>query len=136
MKKQILLVDDKPTNLIVFEEILSNSSITCLRANSGKEALLLLKKTEISLILLNIQTPDFDVFDTLKLIKHNKKWDNIPIVIISADQTSDAFQLKGINLGAIDFISKPIIPELLLVKINIYLELYEYRKEQNIEILL
>jgi len=134
MKKQILLVDDKPTGLIVFEEFLSNSNIICLRANSAKEALSLLEETEISLILLDIKVPGLSSFDTLKLIYENKTWDNIPIILTSEGRISEAIQLKGIKLGAIDYITKPIIPELLLGKINTYLELYEYRKEQNIKI--
>lgn len=134
MKKHILLVDDKPDNLAVYEEILSIKNIICLKADSGKEAFLLLEKTDISLILLDVQMPYLNGFETLKKIKNNKNWTNIPIILISAINNTAAHQIKGMKLGAVDYLTKPINPELLLRKINIYLELYEYRQKQNIKI--
>jgi len=131
MKNLILLVDDKPANLLVYEEVLSALDVTCISANSGEEALLLLKNNQISLILLDIQMPVMDGFETLSIIKKDNNNDNIPVILISAIHTSEINQTKGINLGAIDFITKPIIPDLLIGKVNIYIELFEYRKKQN-----
>ena len=134
MKNSILLVDDKPANLLVFEEIISDLDVICIKATSGKEALKKLKENEVSLILLDVQMPEINGFDTLKLIKQNEDWANIPIILISAVSNSESYQTKGLKLGAVDFITKPVNPELLIGKIKIYLELYEYRRKQILKI--
>jgi len=131
MKDKILLVDDKPANLIVYKGILSTLDVICISAKSGEEALLFLKSNEISLILLDIQMPGMDGFETLSKIKNNRDYSSIPVILISATNNSELHQTNGINLGAVDYLTKPISPDLLLGKINIYLELYQYRKKQN-----
>ncbi|MFK5855175.1 MAG: response regulator [Bacteroidota bacterium] len=131
MINKILLVDDKPANLLVFEEILSTLNVECLQSTSGKDALLILEEHDISLLLLDVQMPGMNGFETLKIIKKNDKWKNIPVILISAVYKNESYQIKGIKLGAIEFITKPVIPQLLLSKIQIYLELYEYRRKQN-----
>lgn len=131
MRDNVLLVDDKPSNLMVFEEALSKLDVVCIKAKSGEEAFAQLAKHDISLILLDIQMPDMDGFEILKSIRSNDEWKDIPVIFISAIYKSDIYQIKGIELGAIDFIVKPIIPELLTGKIKLFLELYDYRKKQN-----
>lgn len=134
MKNSVLLVDDKPSNLIVFEEILSNLNVVCVKAKSGEEAFAKLAKNDISLILLDVQLPGMDGFEILKLIRKNNKWKDIPVIFISAVYKSEIHQIKGIDLGAIDFIVKPVIPEILSGKIKTFLELFEHRRKQNTKI--
>jgi|GEM_PF-3080928 len=131
MKNRVLLVDDNPSNLIVFEEIISRLNLDSVKAKSASEAFDALQKNDISLILLDVQIPEFDGFDILKKIRKNKKWVNIPVIMISAVYKANKFQIKGIELGALDFIVKPIIPELLAGKIKTFIELFEYRKQQE-----
>ena len=131
MKKNILLVDDRPSNLLVFEETLSKLDVNCVKAKSGEEAFAQLEKHDISLILLDVQIPGMDGFEILKSIRKKDELKDIPVIFISAVYKSEIHQIKGIDLGAIDFIVKPIIPELLTGKIRTFLELYDYRRKQN-----
>lgn len=134
MKNRVLLVDDKPSNLMVFEGILSNLDVVCVKAKSGKEAFAKLTENDISLILLDVQMPGMDGFEILKTIRKNKNWKDIPVIFISAVYRSGIHQIRGIDLGAIDFIVKPVVPEILSGKIKTFLELYEHRRKQNIKI--
>ncbi len=134
MKNYVLLVDDNPSNLLVFEHTLAELDLTCIKASSASEAYSALNNYNISLILLDVQMPDIDGFDTLTSIRLNKKWEDIPVIMISAVYKADKFKIKGIQLGALDFIIKPIIPELLAAKVQTFLELYEYRKKTEQEL--
>ena len=131
MKNIVLLVDDRQSNLIVFEEMLCKLDVICVTAKSGEEAFSQLDKNDISLILLDVQLPEMDGYEVLRLIRENNSWKDIPIILISAIYISNFHQVKGIELGAVDFVVKPIIPELLSGKVKTFLELYQYRKEQN-----
>lgn len=131
MKDLVLLVDDKQSNLIVLEEVLSKLDLECIKTKTSNEVYTALQNNDISLILCDVQLPGVDGFDILIKIRENKEWENIPIIMISAVYKTDEFQIRGIKLGALDFIVKPIIPELLIAKIQTFLELYKYRKQQD-----
>jgi PAS domain S-box-containing protein len=131
MTNRVLLVDDNPSNLLVFEEILSGINICCIKANSAHEAISILSSDEVDLILLDVQMPEVDGFDTLIEIRKNDKWKYIPVILISAVYKTDLYQVKGLELGAIDFIIKPVVKELLVAKVLTFLELYKYRKQQD-----
>lgn len=131
MKNLVLLVDDNPSNLIVFEEIILQLNLDCIKTKSATEAFEVLESNDVSLILLDVQLPDVDGFELLSRIRQYKKWTNIPVIMISAIYKENEFQIKGIELGALDFILKPVLPELLAAKIKTFVELYEYRKQQE-----
>ncbi len=134
MTNHVLLVDDNTSNLLVFEEILSGINVVCLKATSATQAFRILKNQSIDLILLDVQMPEIDGFDTLIEVRKNKNWKNIPVILISAVYKADFYQIKGLELGAIDFIIKPVVQDILVAKVKTFLELYNFRKQQDKEI--
>ena len=134
MKDIALLIIDSTSNLMAFKEVLSKLDVICIKAKSGKEAFNQLHKNDISLILLDEHSPKMNGYEILISIRKNKKWENIPIIFISAINEFDFHQINGIEIGTFDFIVKPVIPKLLSVKVKMFLELYHYRKKQNIKI--
>src|SRR5438552_559652 len=112
-KSTLLLVDDKPANLLALEAVLKEDGYTIILANSGKEALDLLKEKEVDLILLDIQMPGMDGYETARRIKQMPACQNIPIIFITAIFTENPYVKKGYEVGAIDYFAKPFDPDLL-----------------------
>jgi len=133
-KPKILIVDDKLANIISLETLLSEKNIDFIRAQSGQEALRTTLDNDFALILMDIQMPEMDGFETIKLLRQVEKTKYIPIIIVSAVYSSEFYQIKGIESGAVDFISKPIKPEILLGKVQIFLDIYFQKKELEKEI--
>lgn len=135
-KPKLLIVDDRLENLIAIETILQNIDAEMIRAHSGNEALKLALDNDIALILLDVQMPGMDGFETVKLMKQVKKTKYVPVIFISAIYSEDIYKIKGVEAGGVDFIIKPIIPSILIGKVNIFLEIYTQRKdlEQEIEL--
>ena len=128
---KILVVDDRADNLLSIESILERESYTIVKANSGKAALkILLKEFDFSLILMDVQMPDMNGFETASLIYQRDRLKNIPIIFITAHSHEEEAIFKGYRLGAVDFIYKPVNPELLRVKVGLFVELY--RKTQSL----
>lgn len=128
---KILLVDDRLDNLLSIESILERESYTIVKANSGRAALkILLKEFDFSLILMDVQMPDMNGFETAALIYQRDKLKEIPIIFITAHSHEEEAIFKGYKVGAVDFIYKPINPELLRVKVGLFVELY--RKTQSL----
>lgn len=128
---KILVVDDRPDNLLSIESILERESYTIVKANSGRAALkILLKEFDFSLILMDVQMPDMNGFETAALIYQRDKLKEIPIIFITAHSHEEEAIFKGYKVGAVDFIYKPINPELLRVKVGLFVELY--RKTQSL----
>lgn len=119
-KVNLLLVDDKPANLLALEAVLGDSEYSLIRAGSGAEALEILKKQEIALILLDIQMPDMDGFETAKRIKQLDNCADIPIILITAIYIEDPYVRKGYQAGAVDYFCKPFDPEVLRMKVRVY----------------
>jgi len=118
---KILLVDDKPENLVVFEAVLGDSEYRLFKARSGEEALSLLKgHPDVALILLDVQMPDMSGFEVSRRIKEFPEYREIPIVLVTAIYKDDPFVKEGYKAGAIDYFSKPIDPEILRAKVGIY----------------
>jgi PAS domain S-box-containing protein len=125
----ILLVDDRPQNLLSLEELLGAQGYTLVRAISGNEALCQALKRDFSLILLDVQMPEMDGFETAELLRINPKTMHIPIIFITAGMKNLQFQFKGYDVGAVDYLTKPIEPLFLQSKVKIFADLYHQRRE-------
>ena len=126
---KVLLVDDNENNLTSLELVLENEGYTFFKATSGKEALrILLKEEDFSLILLDVQMPIMDGYETAELIYQRDKLKHIPIIFFTAQDYEEESMFRGYKAGAADFIRKPFKPELLRYKVAIFAELH--RKNQ------
>lgn len=125
----ILLVDDRPDNLISLAALLSDHGYELVRALSGNEALLLTLKQDFALVLLDVQMPEMDGFETAELMRANPKTNHIPIIFVTAGMKDIKFQFKGYDSGAVDYLAKPIEPIILQSKVRIFAELYRQRLE-------
>lgn len=125
----VLIVDDRPENLLSLEELLSDQGYELVRASSGNEALRLTLKQDFALVLLDVQMPEMDGFETAQLMRANSKTRHIPIIFISAGMKDFQFQFKGYDAGAVDYLAKPIEPLFLQCKVRIFAELYRQRRE-------
>lgn len=131
MTPKILIVDDLIENLISLEAILEDFDIEIIRAQSGEEALKLSMKEEFALVILDVQMPGMNGYETLEMMRQRKKTRYLPVIFVSAIHQSDLHIIKGIETGAVDFIPKPIIPDILRGKVKIFLELYLQRAKLN-----
>lgn len=132
-KVNILMVDDQPAKLLSYEVILAELGENLLKATSGKEALELLLKHDIAVVLMDVSMPDLDGFELAALIRQHPRFQRTAIIFISAVYLSDLDRLKGYERGAVDYISVPVIPELLRAKVSIFSELH--RKAKQLEAL-
>lgn len=127
-RTSILLVDDQPARLLTYEAVLSGLDVDCVRALSGREALKLLLTREFALILLDVIMPDMDGFETARLIREHPRWERTPIIFVTGMNVSEIDQLKGYEVGAIDYISVPVVPEILRSKVTVLVELHQRRR--------
>ena len=132
-KVNILLVDDQPAKLLSYEVMLEELDEHLIKATSAKEALELLLKTEIALVLMDVNMPDLDGFELATMIRQHPRFQKIAIILISAVHLTDLDRLKGYEHGAVDYISVPVIPELLRAKVKVFAELH--RKTCQLETL-
>ncbi len=122
---KLLVVDDRDDNLLSIETILERDGYTIRKANSGRAALrTLLKEDDFTLILMDVQMPDLNGFETATLIYERDKLKHIPIIFITANDYGDESVFKGYQMGGVDYIYKPINPELLRAKVSVFVELY------------
>src|SRR5436189_1014131 len=122
---KILVVDDREDNLFSIEAILEKDNYTIIKANSGRAALkILLAEHDFSLILMDVQMPDLNGFETATIIYQRDKLRNIPIIFITAHDYDEDYVFKGYKMGAVDYIYKPINPQLLRMKVDVFVELY------------
>ena len=127
----ILLVDDQPAKLLSYELILRELGENLIKANSGPEALQLLLKTDVALILADVSMPDLDGFDFAKMLREHPRFEKTAIIFVSAIHLSDLDRLRGYETGALDYVSVPIVPELLRAKVKVFVDLY--RKTLQLE---
>ena len=128
---KILLVDDREDNLFSIETILEKDNYTIVKAKSGRDALkVLLHQQDFSLILMDVQMPELNGFETATIIYERDKLKNIPIIFITAFSYDEDYIFKGYKTGGVDYIYKPIKPELLRMKVSVFVELY--RKNQQL----
>lgn len=124
----ILIVDDRPENLLSLESLLRNEAISVVKAQSGMEALRLALKHELALVLLDVQMPEMDGFETAELMRGHPKTKGVPIIFVTAGEKSSHSVFKGYESGAVDYIYKPIDPVILRSKVRIFSELYRQRR--------
>jgi signal transduction histidine kinase len=126
LKIKILIVDDRENNLLSMESILWKDGYDIVRANSGKEALkILLKDFDFTLILMDVEMPELNGFETASMIYQRDKLRHIPIIFITAHSYGDENLFKGYKAGAVDYIYKPIQSDLLRAKVSVFVELYK-----------
>jgi len=125
----VLLVDDQPARLLTYESILEGVGVNCVRALSGTEALDKLLRQPFALILLDVIMPEMDGFETARAIREHPRFASTPIIFITGVDVSQIEQLRGYEVGAIDYISLPLVPEILRSKVALLVELYKRRAE-------
>jgi signal transduction histidine kinase len=125
----ILLVDDRPENLLALEAVLEPLGQQLVRANSGEEALRALLVRDFALILLDVQMPGMNGFETAQLIKARERSRAIPIIFLTAISKEEAYVVRGYEAGAVDYLSKPFNPDVLRSKVAVFVELH-HRREQ------
>lgn len=140
----ILMVDDSPTNLLALESILQAPDRNLVSAASGEDALRYLLSNEVAVILMDVYMPDMDGLETAGLIRGRDRSRNIPIIFLTADSTGGRHLSRGYSLGAVDYIVKPIEPDILRSKVAVFVELFkktqeirrqaELLKEKNLEL--
>lgn len=129
----ILLVDDRPENLLALEAVLESQHYKLVKANSGEEALRCLLKYEFAVIVLDVQMPGMDGIETAKLIKAREKTKDIPIIFISANSKEAEHLFAGYSAGAIDYMVKPFIPQILKSKIEGFVNMYLTSKKLQLQ---
>src|SRR5271166_3694745 len=127
----ILLVDDQPAKLLSYEVILGELGENLIKAASGREALEQLLKNDIAVVLMDVSMPELDGFELAQMIRQHPRFQKTAIIFISAVHLTDIDRLKGYQRGAVDYISVPVIPELLRAKVSVFAELH--RKAGQLE---
>ena len=129
-----LLVDDLEENLLALSALLGRRDVEILTARSGSEALELLLVHEVALALLDVQMPDMDGFELAELLRGSERTRHIPLIFVTAGAREQHRQFKGYELGAVDFIYKPIEPHILKNKADVFFELYRQRQSLSVEL--
>jgi PAS domain S-box-containing protein len=124
----VLIVDDRPENLLAIEAILDPLGENLIRAGSGAEALSQLLTAEFALVLLDVSMPVMDGFETAMRIKERKKTSAIPIIFLTANNPDERLILRGYEVGAVDYLFKPLTPEVVRSKVTVFCDLYRSRE--------
>src|ERR1700752_2154443 len=132
-KVNILMVDDQPSKLLSYEVILDELGENLIKANSGREALEILLKEDIAVVLMDVSMPEIDGFELADMIRQHPRFQQTAIIFISAIHLTDLDRPQGYQRGAVDYISVPVNPELLRAKVSIFAELH--RKTRQLEAL-
>jgi len=119
------MVDDRPDNLLALEAVLEPLDVRLVRATSGRDALRWLLTDDFAVILLDVQMPGLDGFETAHHIKQRERTRHIPIIFLTAINREDEHQLRGYDSGAVDFLAKPFAPEVLRSKVAVFVQLHE-----------
>src|SRR6185312_3835603 len=132
-KVNVLLVDDQPGKLLSHEVMLGELGENLIKTSSAKEALEVLLKTEVAVILVDVCMPELDGFELARMIRDHPRFQRTAIIFISAIHISEADSLRGYNAGAVDYVPVPVVPEVLRAKVKVFAELY--RKTRQLEAL-
>ncbi len=125
----ILIVDDTPENLTAFESVLADLDQKIVKARSGREALQCLLRQEFAVILLDVNMPEINGFETAALIRQRQSSEHTPIIFVSAVSTTDNHTFTGYSLGAVDYIFTPVVPDVLRSKVGVFVELHKRTQE-------
>jgi len=123
-KINILMVDDQPGKLLTYEAILGELGENLIKANSGREALEQLLKNDIAVVLMDVSMPELDGFELADMIRQHPRFHETAIIFISAVHLTDVDRIKAYERGAVDYISVPVIPEVLRAKVSVFAELH------------
>jgi len=126
---EILIVDDRPENLLALEAILEPLGQTIVRAGSGDEALRKLLSHNVAMILLDVQMPGINGFETARLIKSRERTKYIPIIFLTAISKDEEYVFEGYSVGAVDYMAKPFQPDILRSKVNVFVDLYQKQRQ-------
>jgi len=129
IKQNILLVDDHRENLIALEAILESPNRNLVMATSGNEALQMALKKDFSLVLLDVQMPEMDGFEVAELLRKNRKTRNIPIIFVTAISKESKYVFRGYECGAVDYLFKPLDQDILIAKVEVFLDLDMQRRK-------
>src|SRR5437879_10684399 len=132
-KVNILLVDDQPAKLLSYEVILRGLGENLIKTASAREALEQLLKNEIAVVLIDVCMPELDGFQLAAMIRDHPRFQKTAIIFISAIHLSDMDRLRGYEMGAVDYVPVPVVPEVLRAKVKVFAELY--RKTRQLELL-
>src|SRR5579864_3010579 len=127
----ILMVDDQPGKLLSYEAILADLGENLIKATSAKEALEKLLKTDVAVVLMDVSMPEIDGFELAEMIRQHPRFQKTAIIFVSAVHLTDFDRLKGYQHGAADYLSVPIVPEVLRAKVRVFAELH--RKNRQLE---
>src|SRR5262245_43744316 len=127
----ILLVDDQPSKLLTYEVILRELGDNLIKASSGKEALEQLLRNEIAVVLMDVSMPELDGFQLASMIREHPRFQKIAMIFVSAIYLADIDHLRGYEMGAVDYVPVPVVPEVLRAKVRVFTDLY--RKNRQLE---
>jgi signal transduction histidine kinase len=125
----ILIVDDQKENILPLQKILALHSIDSDSATSGEEALIKILKTEYQLVILDVQMPGMDGFEVMEMMQGSSRTKDIPVIFLSAISKEKKYISRGFETGAVDYITKPVDPDLLIMKVKTFLKLHEQKQE-------
>ena len=127
----ILMVDDQPSKLLSYEAILTGLGENLIKAGSAREALEILLKTEVAVVLMDVSMPELDGFELAEIIHQHPRYQRTAIIFVSGIHISDIDRVKAYERGAVDYVSVPVVPEILRAKVSVFIELY--RKTRQLE---
>lgn len=128
-KVAVLLVDDRPENLVALEAVLNDPELDLVKVMSGDDALRSTLRQDFALVLLDVQMPGMSGFETAELMRANPKTRHLPIIFVTAGMNDAQLLFKGYELGAVDYLIKPFEPHILKSKVNVFCELYRQRRK-------
>lgn len=132
-KVNILMVDDQPSKLLTYEVMLAELNENLIQATSAKQALEILLKNDVAVVLMDVSMPDLDGFELAEMIRQHPRFQDTAIIFISAVHLTDLDRVRGYQRGAVvDYISVPVVPELLRAKVSVFAELFRKRNELEI----
>jgi two-component system cell cycle response regulator len=123
-RMNILIVDDKLANLLALRKILAKPGLEIIEASSGNDALAMVLEHDFALVLLDVQMPDMDGFEVAEIMRGNEETKSIPIIFVTAISKEQKYIFEGYDKGAVDYLFKPLDPDILQSKVNIFLELH------------
>ena len=126
---KILVVDDQPAKLLTMRSVLVGIGATLIKASCACEAFEQLLKNDVALILIDVCMPDIDGFELAALIREHPRFQRIAIIFVSAVMTADLHKLRGYELGAVDYIAVPVVPELLRAKVKVFVDLFHKTRQ-------
>src|SRR6478736_5025587 len=130
----ILVVDDVEQNLVAIEALLTGPGVRVLKANSGVAALEILLVQEVALILLDVQMPNMNGFELAELVRGNPQTRDIPLIFMTAAINEPQRSFRGYQAGAVDFLYKPVEPDILRSKVNVFVELFAQKKQLSAQL--